>query len=120
MRCSRAAPVRSADLEFLDAAAEGRVDELVAFWRPKTCAGWCKWSDDNCVLPAKKDACADCESAAAAPPPPGWAPPARTAQMPLAHRVLAAPPLIRTHLACMHAPPPSVRRGSASSGERRG
>mmetsp|Transcript_71101 Transcript_71101/g.158042 ORF Transcript_71101/g.158042 Transcript_71101/m.158042 type:complete len:344 (-) Transcript_71101:593-1624(-) len=27
---------------------------------PKACASWCKWSDDNCVQPFKKDQCKGC------------------------------------------------------------
>ena len=53
---------RECYLEFLDAANEGRVDELKAWEGPKHCAGWCHWSiDDNCVLEAKKAHCVDCE-----------------------------------------------------------
>ena len=53
---------RECYLEFLDAATEGRVDQLKAWEGPKHCAGWCHWSiDDNCVLEAKKSHCVDCD-----------------------------------------------------------
>ena len=51
---------RGCYLEYLDASEAGRADEL-APWAPTHCAGWCRWSDANCVLEAKKGHCVDCE-----------------------------------------------------------